>query len=115
MKIKKIILLALSVAILPQVVLAGWDIGSLSKFGLPSGTIPNIITGIMNWLLGILGLIGIIGFAIAGILYLTSAGDETRMGTAKKAMVYSIIGVIVGLSGLVVIKAIDSMLRANPQ
>ena len=80
---------------------------------LPSNSIFKIIQGIMNWLLALVGIFGVIGFAIAGILYLTAAGDEDRIGTAKKAMMYSIIGVIVALVGLVALKAAESMLGAN--
>lgn len=83
--------------------------------GLPSapGGIRQILANFLNWLLGIIGIVAIIAFAISGLLYLTSAGDESRMGTAKKAMVYSIIGIIVALSGFVLIKAIDAALRAR--
>lgn len=80
---------------------------------LPSNSIFNIIQGIMNWLLALVGILGVIGFAIAGILYLTAAGDEDRINTAKKAMMYSIIGVIVALVGLVALKAAESMLGAQ--
>ncbi|EKE21413.1 MAG: hypothetical protein ACD_7C00252G0001, partial [uncultured bacterium] len=38
------------------------------------------------------------------------AGDDSKMGTAKNAMTYSIIGVIVALIGFVVVKAVDAML-----
>ncbi|KKP67126.1 MAG: hypothetical protein UR65_C0077G0011 [Candidatus Moranbacteria bacterium GW2011_GWE2_35_164] len=67
----------------------------------------------MTWILGMVGFLGVIGFAIAGILYLTSAGDEDRIGTAKKAMTWSIVGVIVALLGVVIIKAADSMLQGK--
>jgi hypothetical protein len=77
---------------------------------LPSGTITGIITQIMNWLLGLVGILGVIGFAIAGILYLTAAGDEDRIGYAKRAMTWSIVGVIVALLGLVIVRAAASML-----
>lgn len=80
---------------------------------LPSNSIFNIIKGIMNWLLALVGIFGVIGFAIAGILYLTAAGDEDRINTAKKAMMYAIIGVIVALVGLVALKAAESMLGAS--
>ena len=80
---------------------------------LPGGTVFNIIKGIMNWLLAIVGIFGVIGFAIAGILYLTGAGDEERINKAKSAMMYAIIGVIVALVGLVALKAAESMLGAN--
>ena len=77
---------------------------------LPTGDLTQIIITVMQWILVILGAIGVIGFVIAGIIYLTSAGDDNRIGTAKKAMLYSIIGVIVGIMGYVIIQAVNSML-----
>jgi len=62
------------------------------------------VNSVYKWLLAIVGIAGVIGFAIAGILYLTAAGDDTRMGQAKKAMLYSIIGVVVALAGLVALQ-----------
>lgn len=77
---------------------------------LPTGTIFDIIHNVMFWLLSLVGIVGVIGFAIAGILYLTAAGDEDRIGTAKKAMTYSIIGVVVAILGLVILQAANTML-----
>ena len=87
----------------------GWNLSQLDIFGLPnpSGGILEIITNFLYWILAIFGIIGIIGFIISGLMYLTAAGDDTQTGKAKKAMMASIIGIIVGLSGLVVIQAID--------
>ncbi|MFA5777570.1 MAG: hypothetical protein WC906_03970 [Parcubacteria group bacterium] len=114
-----------SVAILtaPALVLAQTD-GSSSGFfdssagggtGLPTGSIMGIVTNLMNWLLIIIGIVGVIGFAIAGILYLTAAGDEDRIKTAKSAMIYSIIGVIVAILGVVILKAAASFLGGTGQ
>lgn len=89
----------------------GWSLGSISTFGLPGGSIMGIAVNILSWLLGLFGVIGILGFLISGIIYLTAAGDEDRMGYAKRAMQYSIIGVIVGLVGFVVIQAVDYALN----
>lgn len=89
----------------------GWSLGNISGFGLPAGSVFRIITNILVWLLGLFGIIGILGFLISGIIYLTAAGDEDRMGYAKRAMQYSIIGVIVGLVGFVIIQAIDYALN----
>ncbi len=83
--------------------------------GLSSSSLFGIISNIMNWLLAIVGIIGVIGFAIAGLLYLTAAGDETRIGQAKSAMVASIIGVIVALAGLVALQFAKNMLGASSQ
>jgi hypothetical protein len=78
--------------------------------GLPVNSVFEIISNIMYWLLAIVGIIGVIGFAIAGILYLTAAGDETRIEKAKQAMLYSIIGVVVALAGLVALQFASGIL-----
>lgn len=81
--------------------------------GLPQGKIYDIISKGMMWLLGLVGIIGVIGFAIAGIMYLTAAGDEERIKTAKKAMLMSIVGVIVALLGIVILQAAKAFLGGN--
>lgn len=83
--------------------------------GLPVNSLSNIILGIMNFLLTAVGIIGVIGFAIAGILYLTAAGDEGKIKTAKSAMVFSIIGVIVALAGVVALRAAKTMLGGSAE
>ncbi len=80
---------------------------------LPSGSVTGIIKNAMNWLLMLVGFLGVIGFAIAGILYLTAAGDEGQIDKAKRAMMYSIIGVIVAIVGLVVIQAAQGLLGGS--
>ena len=82
--------------------------------GLSDRPIIDIVENLMNWLLGLFGLLGIIAFVISGIQYLTAAGDENQAETAKRNMKFSIIGVIVALSGWIIINAIDSALRGSP-
>lgn len=96
-------------------------VAALAQFQVPAGTnLPNaslfsIISNIMFWLLAILGFVAVIGFVISGILYLIAAGDEDRQATAKRAMIYSITGVIVGLVGLVILFAANRLLGAQSQ
>lgn len=104
---------ALSVALMTLPVVAMAQFAAPTGTNLPEGKVSDIVKNIMNWILGIVGVMGVIGFAISGILYLTAAGDEGKIDTAKKAMTYSIIGVIVALVGLVVIKAVGSMLGGS--
>lgn len=80
---------------------------------LPVSSVYDIIANVMYWLLAIVGIVGVIGFAIAGILYLTAAGDDSKIGTAKNAMLYSIIGVIVALAGLVALQFANGLLGAQ--
>ncbi len=81
-----------------------------NKIILPQGVVWSIINNIMEWMLGLVGVIGVIGFAIAGIMYLVSAGDDEGVKRAKKAMIMSLVGVIVALVGLVILQAANKML-----
>lgn len=95
--------------------IGGWDLLDVSGFGLPDPIegIYGIISNILDWLLTLVGIAGVIGFIISGLMYLTSAGDDAKMKTAKSAMMASIYGVIVALSGVVVVTAVDYMLNAD--
>jgi len=57
----------------------------------------------------------VIGFVISGIMYLVAAGNEDSQASAKRAMYYSITGVIVGLVGLVILYAVNQLLGAQTQ
>lgn len=76
-------------------------------------TITQIVTNFMRWILGIFGMLAVIAFVIAGILYITSAGNQEQAQKAKRAMVYSIVGVVVGLMGVVVIKAVEGFISGR--
>jgi len=80
---------------------------------LPDASVSVIVESVMNWLLYLVGFLGVIGFAIAGILYLTAAGDDDRISKAKNAMLYSIIGVIVAIAGLVVLNFAIGLLEGD--
>ena len=84
-----------------------------NPFGLPQGSLIGIVGVIVFWLLAIFGFLGVIGFIIAGIMYLLSAGDDKQAGTAKAALKFSIIGVIVALLGFIIIQAATMLLTGQ--
>ncbi|MDO9231607.1 MAG: hypothetical protein Q7U36_03995 [bacterium] len=112
-KIKKTAYSMISMSLILTPALASAQLATPAGTGLPVSSLMDIISNIMYWLLAVVGIVGVIGFAIAGILYLTSAGDETRIGQAKSAMMYSILGVIVALAGLVALNFAKGMLGAE--
>lgn len=79
--------------------------------GLPEDEVYVIITNFLYWLLIIFGILAVIAFVISGIQYLVSAGDQDMLETAKRNTKWSLIGVIIGLSGLIIINAIDAALN----
>lgn len=109
---KKIYFLLAAILILaPSLTFAYWSLPSSQ--GLPTSPIYYIIETILRWILGIFGFIAIIAFAISGIMYLTAAGDENQIAKAKKAMTYSIVGVVVALSGYIILQAINAALSGG--
>ncbi len=84
----------------------GFSLASILSLGLPAGSIYGIIYNLVLWILGLFAFFGIIGFVISGIMYLVSFGSDTAIQRAKNYMLYSIVGVVVGLAGLVIIQAV---------
>ncbi len=96
---------------------SGGSLGDLSGLagttGLPnpSGGIKGVVDRVLNWMLGIFGALALLAFVISGIIYLTASGDADQIKRAKTAMIWSIIGVVVGLGGVIVLQTIDYLLR----
>lgn len=80
----------------------------LSKLG-----IIDIAVNLMKWMLYLFGFLAIISFVVSGIQYLAASGNASMIETAKRNMTYSIVGVIVALAGLVIITAIDALLKGT--
>jgi len=86
---------------------------------LPTGTglsktpVADILLNLMKWMLYLFGFLAIIAFVISGIQYLSAAGNMNMIETAKRNMNYSIIGIIVALAGVVILVAIDGLLRGT--
>jgi hypothetical protein len=85
------------------------------QVGLPDnpGGIAGILTNVLNWLLLVIGVVAVIAFVISGLQYMISAGDEKDMETAKLNLTYSILGIIAALSGYLIVRAVDAMLRGG--
>jgi len=76
-------------------------------------TLAQIATNVLNLLLSIVGIIAIISLVVGGGMYLTAYGDEKRIDTGKKIVTYSIIGIIVALSAVVIIGEISKLISGS--
>lgn len=89
-------------------------LGGSQAVPAPSGPrLYEIGIKVMELLLSIFGIIAIISLVAGGGMYLTAYGDEKRIDTAKKIVTYSIIGIIVGLSAVVIINQIASLIEIS--
>lgn len=53
------------------------------------------ITSIIMWVLGFLALVAVIMIIYGGFIWLTAAGNEERVGSAKKIISAAIIGLVI--------------------
>jgi hypothetical protein len=59
---------------------------------------PNgIITKVANILAIIVGIAAVIVIIVAGIQYMVSTGDPTKVNNAKNAIIYAIVGLVVAV------------------
>ena len=82
--------------------------GSLPTAVVAAPSFATIALNTLNFLLGVVGVITIIMLVVGGIMYLTSAGNENKIDTAKKIVKWSIVGIAITLAALVIVKQIAS-------
>jgi hypothetical protein len=73
----------------------------------------TIIRSLLNYLLIFIGIAAVLGFVVAGIMYITAAGDEDRVKSAKNMMLYSIIGIVVALIGYAVVNLVFGIMKSG--
>jgi riboflavin transporter FmnP len=78
--------------------LAGFALAAGLTDPLGGRSAVEVLKNIARWIGYIVAPIGTVMVVIAGILFLTSAGSPERMGTAKKTLIYGIIGMVVGFA-----------------
>ncbi len=80
---------------------------------LKAKDVPTLIKSIANYLLTITGTIMVIVLIWNGIRYMTAGGDERRAESAKKAIKWALIGVVVILVSGILINGIIAALRGD--
>lgn len=74
----------------------------------------KLIEGIADALAILASAVGVVMIIIAGIQYMTSAGNEEKAGKAKKTILYTIIGVAIVLAADFIVNLVGELLRKKP-
>lgn len=100
-------IISLSVSLLPLVTAADYTPQAVvfdpnsnveRNSGLGNATPTDIVGGVINWILGLLMLIAISLVVYAGVLWMTSRGNEDTVKKAKDILYGAVIGVTVILA-----------------
>jgi len=85
-----------------------------AQTGLSNAQITAIMLNIANWLLGFVAALAVLMIVIAGVMYITAAGDEERSKTAQKILTWAIVGLVVAILALVIVKVVSLIFGAGP-
>ena len=65
--------------------------------GKGKGDVLIMIQNATSWLLGLVLGIGVIMIIVSGVMWMTAGGDATKVGNARKALIYGLIGIAVAI------------------
>lgn len=94
----------------------GYELQGFDKiFGIPEeGTLTEMLVPfflrIISFLFALVGLLAILGIVYSSYILATSGGNEQNIQTGKKGITNAIIGLIIALSGYVIIYTIQDLL-----
>lgn len=74
-------------------------------------TIENALLRMVQAILGIIGTLALLILIVAGIMYITSAGDENRMKKAKAIISGTLIGLVIALLALSLLQVLVDILN----
>lgn len=69
-------------------------------------SVAELLLEVLRFLLSVSAVIGVLAVIVAGVLYMTSAGDTSRVSLAKSALLGSVIGLGIVLTSLVIVTMI---------
>jgi cytochrome bd-type quinol oxidase subunit 2 len=100
----------------PGLAMAQLSVGipTTANTGISNQNILQTLSNVLKWMLAAVGILGVLAFVVAGIMYLTAAGDEDRIKTAKNAMTYAVVGLVVALVGLIIVTTASQIFGSNP-
>jgi len=113
MKISCII--SLIAIMIPFISLAqGWDILALKADATKAGvttarSFVDIAGAAGRWIMSVIGAVSVVMFIVAGAMYTTAAGNEEQVGKAKKIITYAVIGLVVALSGFLILEVVRAI------
>lgn len=73
----------------------------------------RVINTVGNWMLGILLALAAIFIIYAAFLFLTAAGDETKVKEAKNVIIYAIVAIVVGILAWGITQVVQTLLAGR--
>ena len=85
----------------------------MTLFKCGETSINQLISTIINWLLGIAFGIAVLFLIIGGFWYITSAGNEETAEKGKNTAINAIIGIIIIIMSYVIVNVVSNLLTSG--
>jgi hypothetical protein len=89
------------------------EIKAILGGGSAGSALKDLLTNILKLLLAILGFLAIVSTVVGAIWMLTAVGDEERYELGKKIAGYSILGLVIALSALIIANQVTNLLGGS--
>jgi len=80
------------------------------QYKIQTAWIAEYLAGLYGYIISIVGILAAMTFIIGAVIYLTSAGNASRVGEAKSWMISSVFGLILALSSYLILYLINPAL-----
>ena len=70
----------------------------------------NAVIKLTNWILGFVAMIAVLMIVFGGVMYIGSSGDETKATTAKRAVTYALMGLVIAGIAYAIVNVIVSVI-----
>ncbi|MEX1111981.1 MAG: hypothetical protein WEC84_00815 [Candidatus Andersenbacteria bacterium] len=77
-------------------------------------TVQELLTNIIQWLLGLVGLLALFALVAGGVKLIVSFGKEESVKSAKQIITWAVIGLIVVIASYALIAIVSGFLGAGP-
>ena len=82
---------------------------------LPTGSWQQILSDTIKLLLAVSGTLSLASFTVGGILFLSAQGDESKVGNAKKLILYSLLALGIIATSYAIVLGVSQLQFLGPQ
>lgn len=69
---------------------------------IPTAEDSNVVGKILNTVYSITGVLAVLMIVICGIMIITSDGDAQKVATARRGIIYALVGLLIVLSAFII-------------
>jgi len=93
---KLVTLVSSAMVLLPVIALADINPGP-APVGNPSINVVNVVNAILNFIWPLFIGFAVIMLLVAGFMFLTARGEAEQVATARNAVIWGMVGIVVGI------------------